>query len=183
MAERSADREREDTYRNKVLEDTKTTRDEDRKTRAAEREFDRKEAEKRLEAEKVLRERELALRIRQLDDAKARGEKEDARAAELERTRTRMSTFDRHFKAGTEMSPEDVAAEIEDSPGCLAKILKLFKGTKVNVEYMYAVAGATQGKAVMVFRFSDNDLAIEIMQKNGVQLLDAAAFGILETQP
>ncbi len=50
MAERSADREREDTYRNKVLEDTKTTRDEDRKTRAAEREFDRKEAEKRLEA-------------------------------------------------------------------------------------------------------------------------------------
>ena len=28
MAERSADREREDTYRNKVLEDTKATRDE-----------------------------------------------------------------------------------------------------------------------------------------------------------
>ena len=60
MAERSVDREREDTYRNKVLEDTKTTRDEDRKTRAAEREADRKEAEKRLEAEKVLREREIA---------------------------------------------------------------------------------------------------------------------------
>ena len=117
MAERSVDREREDTYRNKVLEDTKTTREEDRKTRVAEREFDRKEAEKRLEAEKALRERELALRIRQLDDAKARGEKEDARAAELERTRTRMSTFDRHFKAGTEMSPEDVAAEIEDLQG------------------------------------------------------------------
>jgi hypothetical protein len=117
MAERSADREREDTYRNKVLEDTKTTREEDRKTRAAEREADRKEAEKRLEAEKALRERELALRIRQLDEAKARGEKEDARAAELERTRTRMSTFDRHFKAGTEMSPEDVAAEIEDLQG------------------------------------------------------------------
>ena len=47
MAERSADREREDTYRNKVLEDTKATREEDRKTRAAEREADRKEAEKR----------------------------------------------------------------------------------------------------------------------------------------
>lgn len=117
MAERSADREREDTYRNKVLEDTKTTREEDRKTRAAEREADRLENEKRLAADKALRERELALRIRQLDEAKARGEKEDARAAELERTRTRMSTFDRHFKAGTEMSPEDVAAEIEDLQG------------------------------------------------------------------
>ena len=76
-----------------------------------------------------------------------------------------------------------IAAEIEDSPGSLSRILRLFLGTKVNVEYMYAVAGATQGKAVMVFRFNDNDLAIEIMQNNGVQLLDAAAFGILETQP
>ncbi|MEI6205839.1 MAG: amino acid-binding protein [Desulfuromonadales bacterium] len=76
-----------------------------------------------------------------------------------------------------------IAAEIEDSPGSLSRILKLFLGTKVNVEYMYAVAGATQGRAVMVFRFNDNDLAIEIMQQNGVRLLDAAAFGILETQP
>ena len=75
-----------------------------------------------------------------------------------------------------------IAAEIEDSPGSLARTLKLFLGTKVNVEYMYAVAGATPGNAVMVFRFNDNDLAIEIMQKNGVRLLDAAAFGILETQ-
>ena len=117
MAERSADREREDAYRNKVLEDTKTTREEDRKTRAAERAADRADIEKRLEAEKVLRERELALRVRQLDEAKARAEKDDARAAELEKTRVRMSTFDRHFKAGTEMSPEDVAAEIEDLQG------------------------------------------------------------------
>ena len=76
-----------------------------------------------------------------------------------------------------------IAAEIEDSPGSLARILRLFLGTKVNVEYMYAVAGATQGRAVMVFRFNDNDLAIKIMQDNGVRLLDAAAFGILETQP
>jgi hypothetical protein len=77
---------------------------------------------------------------------------------------------------------EVIAVEIKDSPGSLAGILKLFLGTKVNVEYMYAVAGATQGSAVMVFRFNENDLAIDIMQKNGIQLLDAAAFGILETQ-
>jgi hypothetical protein len=88
--------------------------------------------------------------------------------------------MDKFFPARVD---EVIAAEIEDSPGSLAKILKLFKGTKVNVEYMYAVAGATQGKAVMVFRFNDNDLAIELMLNNGVRLLDAAAFGILETQP
>jgi hypothetical protein len=47
---------------------------------------------------------------------------------------------------------------------------------------MYAVAGATLGKAVMIFCFSDNDLAIEILRKNSVTLLDAEAFGILDAQ-
>ena len=75
-----------------------------------------------------------------------------------------------------------LAAEIDDRPGSLSRLLKLFLGTKVNVEYMYAVAGATHGRAVMVFRFNDNDLAIEILQKNEVRLLDAVAFGMLETQ-
>lgn len=73
-----------------------------------------------------------------------------------------------------------VAAEIEDTPGSLARVLYPFKETKVNVEYMYALAGTSSGKAVMVFRFSDNDRAIEILQRNKVKLLDAAVFGIVE---
>ncbi len=73
-----------------------------------------------------------------------------------------------------------VAAEIEDTPGSLARVLYPFKETKVNVEYMYALAGASSGKAVMIFRFSDNDRAIEILRANNVKLLDAEAFGILE---
>jgi len=50
----------------------------------------------------------------------------------------------------------------------------------VNVEYMYALAGASSGKAVMVFRFSDNDKAIEILRSNKIRILDAEAFGMLE---
>ena len=75
-----------------------------------------------------------------------------------------------------------VAAEIDDVPGSLARVLYLFKDTQVNVDYMYALAGtgSTSGKAVMVFRFSDNDRAIEIMRGNNVKLLDAEAFGILD---
>lgn len=73
-----------------------------------------------------------------------------------------------------------IAAEIEDTPGSLARLLYPFKETKVNVEYMYALAGTSSGKAVMVFRFSDNDRAIEILRANNVKLLDAEAFGILE---
>jgi hypothetical protein len=33
-----------------------------------------------------------------------------------------------------------------------------------------------------VFRFSDNDGAIEVLQANNVNLLDAKTFGILENE-
>ena len=76
-----------------------------------------------------------------------------------------------------------VAAEIEDVPGSLARLLYLFKDTQVNVEYMYALGGtgSSSGKAVMIFRFSDNDRSIEILQGNNIKILDAQSFGIIET--
>jgi hypothetical protein len=75
-----------------------------------------------------------------------------------------------------------VAIEIDDTPGCLANsVLKLFLENRVNVDYMYALAGTgSSGKAVMVFRFSDNDQAIELMQKNNIKILDPESFGILD---
>lgn len=103
MGERAAERERDDAHRDKVLQETKTARDEDRRARAAE-----------LEADRALRERDLSARERQLEAARIRAEKEDARAAALEKERSYWAAFDRHLKAGTEMSPEDVAGEIED---------------------------------------------------------------------
>jgi hypothetical protein len=73
-----------------------------------------------------------------------------------------------------------VAAEIIDTPGSLAKILKLLMENRINVAYMYALAGTSSGKAVMIFSFSDNDLAIKLLQENQIKILDAEAFGILE---
>jgi len=75
---------------------------------------------------------------------------------------------------------EVVAAEIEDKPGSLAKILQPLAAANVYVVFMYAFIGFTQGGAVMIFRFSDNDKAIEVMLANNVTLLDADAFDILE---
>ena len=77
---------------------------------------------------------------------------------------------------------EVVAAEIEDTPGSLAKVLKPILDANLNVTYMYALVGFSSGKAVMIFRFSDNDMAIEVLLKNDVKLLDAKAFGIIETR-
>ncbi len=73
---------------------------------------------------------------------------------------------------------EVVAAEIEDKPGSLAKLLKPLVEANVNVVFMYAFIGFSSEKAVMIFRFSDNDKAIEVLQAGGVKLLDANAFGI-----
>lgn len=76
---------------------------------------------------------------------------------------------------------EVVAAEIGDQPGSLARILKPLAEANVSVIFMYAYITFAAGKAIMIFRFSDNDKAIEVMQSNGVNLLDAEKFGILET--
>jgi hypothetical protein len=75
-----------------------------------------------------------------------------------------------------------VAAEIEDRPGSLARILKPLTDANVNVVFMYAFLRFSSGKAVMIFRFSDNDRAVEVLQAKGVKLLDAESFGILETE-
>lgn len=76
---------------------------------------------------------------------------------------------------------EVVAVEIEDRPGSLAEMLKPLMQAKVNVLYTYAFVGFSSGGAVMIFRFSDNDKAIDILHQKGYTLLDAKAFGILET--
>jgi len=75
-----------------------------------------------------------------------------------------------------------VAVEIEDKPGSLARLLKPLTAANVNVVFMYAFLRFASGKAVMIFRFSENDKAIEVLQASGVKLLDSESFGILETE-
>jgi len=77
---------------------------------------------------------------------------------------------------------EVVAAEIEDKPGSLAKILHPLTEAGIYAVFMYAFIRFSQGKAVMIFRFSDNEKAIEVLQASGINLLDAESFGILETE-
>ena len=74
---------------------------------------------------------------------------------------------------------EVIAAEIDDKPGSLAKLLEPLGEVNISVVFMYAFIGFSSEKAVMIFRFSDNDKAIEVLQAGGIKLLDAKAFGIL----
>ena len=77
---------------------------------------------------------------------------------------------------------EVVAVEIEDSPGSLAQLLKPLRDANINVIFMYAFIGFSSGRAVMIFRFSDNDEAVELLESNGYNLIDSETFGILETE-
>lgn len=77
---------------------------------------------------------------------------------------------------------EVVAAEIEDKPGSLADLLRPLAQAGVSVIFMYAFITFAQGNAIMIFRFSDNDRAIEVLQASGINLLDTESFGILENK-
>ncbi|MFH1982837.1 MAG: ACT domain-containing protein [Pseudomonadota bacterium] len=92
---------------------------------------------------------------------------------------TRRIMMERHIPARVD---DVVAAEIEDRPGALAALLKPLKDAGINVVHMYAFIGVSAEKAVMIFRFSDIDKAIDVLLKNGIRLLDAETFGILESE-
>lgn len=91
--------------------------------------------------------------------------------------KARRVMMKKHFPARVD---EVVAVEINDKAGSLADALKPLMDANVSVQYMYAFAGFVSDSAVMIFRFSDTDKAIDILQQNGNKLLDSKSFGILE---
>jgi len=66
---------------------------------------------------------------------------------------------------------EVLAIAVADQPGGLAQVLAALEGTGVNIEYMYAFPFGHDGKAVLIFRFNDPDLAIAVLQGKGVPVL------------
>lgn len=65
-----------------------------------------------------------------------------------------------------------VATEVEDQPGGLARILEIIESAGQNIEYMYAFTFRCEDKAVIVFRFDDNDVAVSALQEKGISVFD-----------
>jgi len=59
---------------------------------------------------------------------------------------------------------EVIAIEVEDRPGGLVEILKVFEGASINVEYMYAFTLRRGDKAVLVFSVDRINEAIAALQ-------------------
>jgi hypothetical protein len=66
---------------------------------------------------------------------------------------------------------EVLAVEVIDHPGGLADVLGALDQIGINIEYMYAFPDAREGKAILIFRFADPDVAIARLQTAGVNLL------------
>ena len=65
------------------------------------------------------------------------------------------------------------AVEIPDEPGGLLRVLNLIASTGLNIEYSYAFLTPMDNKACVVLRVSDNDIAADILARNGIKTLNA----------
>lgn len=63
-----------------------------------------------------------------------------------------------------------IAVYIDDKAGGLAKMLTSITKAGVNVEYMYAFLGRTEGKALMVLKADDEEKAEKALLDSGMEL-------------
>ncbi len=64
-----------------------------------------------------------------------------------------------------------LAVEIPDEPGSLYKIMKILGDGGVNLEYTYAFLTRKQGTAYIILRVENNEKAVEILGKKGIQTI------------
>lgn len=63
-----------------------------------------------------------------------------------------------------------VAVYIDDRSGGLASVLKVVSDAGIGIEYMYAFLGRTEGKALMVLKSDDDEMAEKVLTQHGIEL-------------
>ena len=63
-----------------------------------------------------------------------------------------------------------IAVYIDHKIGGLATVLDHISDAGIGIEYMYAFLGRTEGKALMVLKADDEEMAAEVLSANGVKL-------------
>ncbi|MBQ2136231.1 MAG: ACT domain-containing protein [Clostridia bacterium] len=63
-----------------------------------------------------------------------------------------------------------IAVYIDHKIGGLAAVLDHISDAGIGIEYMYAFLGRTEGKALMVLKADDEEMAAEVLSANGVKL-------------
>jgi hypothetical protein len=74
--------------------------------------------------------------------------------------------------AGITASITDVlAVAMNDKVGSFAEIVDTLSDNKVNIEYLYAFVSRTNGKAFVILRAEDNELAIKVLEDNNIPMI------------
>ena len=61
---------------------------------------------------------------------------------------------------------------IPDEPGGFAKAIRVLADKNISVEYAYAFITPEKGKAYIIIRVADNDIAFEVLSAAGIKLID-----------
>ena len=67
-----------------------------------------------------------------------------------------------------------VGVEINDRPGGLAEIVRLFAARDINMEYMYAFLTRTENKAYLVVRVDDASEVENLLESEKIRILTPA---------
>ena len=67
---------------------------------------------------------------------------------------------------------EVLAVEVPDTPGGLAGVLAVMGSNSINIEYLYAFVAKASNDALVIFRVEECDRAIQVLQDNGIHVLD-----------
>jgi hypothetical protein len=63
-----------------------------------------------------------------------------------------------------------IAVYIDDRTGGLASVLNVVTKAGISIEYMYAFLGRKEGKALMVLKADDEEMAEKVLSQNGISL-------------
>ena len=73
-----------------------------------------------------------------------------------------------------------IAVEVPNVPGGLNKVLEILHGSKINIEYMYAILGnKTSETAYMIFRVNDNAKATAALNNSGIKIMEPSELSAL----
>ena len=71
-----------------------------------------------------------------------------------------------------------IAVSIDNAPGSFSRVVKILANNGINLEYTYAFIANDKHHhhAYVVLRVEDNDKAIEILENNGIKIIDDTFF-------
>jgi len=65
-----------------------------------------------------------------------------------------------------------IVVQVPNKPGGLADLLGILDQAKLNIEYVYEIHTGPKETTTLIFRFNDPETAIQVLQQQGVSLVD-----------